>query len=169
MQRDKVRVMFTCLGNICRSPLAEGVFRRELEARGLSEFFEVASSGTGNWHVGDKADRRTRADAQKRGVSLETHRAQQFTFEHLKTFDHVFVMDKHNLHDVLSLDTVEGTYGNKVRLLREADPHPGDFSVPDPYYGGPDGFAEVFYIVERSVKSLVDVLVSMYGLKASTS
>lgn len=161
--------MFTCLGNICRSPLAEGVFRRELATRGLTEFFEVASSGTGNWHVGDKADRRTRADAEKRGVSLEAHRAQQFTFEHLKTFDHIFVMDKHNLHDVLALDTPEGTYGSKVRMLREADPQPGDFSVPDPYYGGPDGFAEVFYIVDRSIKSLVDILVSMYALKGSTT
>jgi protein-tyrosine phosphatase len=158
-----IRVMFTCLGNICRSPLAEALFRRHVREAGLEERFEIASSGTGNWHVGDGADPRSAAHAETIGVSLREHRAQQLTADHLARFDHVLVMDKTNLSDALALDP-DDAHGAKVRLLREFDPEPDDYAVPDPYYGGDDGFANVQTIVDRSTRRLLDGLVAHYGL-----
>ena len=162
---EKIRVLFVCLGNICRSPLAEGVFRHLAEEAGLADRFEVASSGTGDWHVGGGADERMRAQAQRRGVSLEEHRAQQFAAPHFDAYDHVFVMDKGNLHDVLALD-MEDRHSHKVRLFREFDPEPGDFQVPDPYYGGARGFEDVHDIVERTARKLLERLAEEHGLEA---
>lgn len=160
---SKIRVMFVCLGNICRSPLAEAVFRAHVRKVGLEGAFEIQSSGTGHWHVGQQADPRMRQTAAKNGLDLETHRAQQFIDDHLDEFDYIFVMDKNNLHDVLYFDTND-KYGNKVRLFREFDPEPGDYQVPDPYYGGEHGFQNVYSIVERTVERLLDRLIEEHGL-----
>jgi protein-tyrosine phosphatase len=162
---DKIRVMFVCLGNICRSPLAAGVFLEKVRAAGLADRIEVASSGTGHWHVGQPADARMRQTAQQYGCSLEAHRAQQFDAAHLEAFDYVFVMDKDNLHDVLYLDRGD-RFGNKVRLFREFDPEPGNYQVPDPYYGGPAGFDEVYRIVSRTAERLLERLIEDHGLEA---
>lgn len=168
MSEDKkVRVMFVCLGNICRSPLAEAAFRSEVQKAGLQDVIHIESSGTGHWHVGNQADTRMRETARRFGLSLETHRAQQFEFGHFTDFDHVFVMDKNNLHDVLYLDRKE-TYANKVRLFRELDPEPGDFQVPDPYFGGAEGFENVFEIVNRTSRKLLERLVEEYELDSAT-
>lgn len=161
----KVRVMFVCLGNICRSPLAEAAFRDEVRRAGLAENFEIASSGTGHWHVGGKADKRMRQTGHRFGLSLEAHRAQQFGAQHFSEFDHILVMDKNNLHDVQFLDRRE-RHGHKVRLFREFDPEPGDFQVPDPYYGGSEGFENVFDIVKRTSRSLLRRLVAEHDLEA---
>jgi protein-tyrosine phosphatase len=163
---DLLRIQFVCLGNICRSPLAEAVFRKHVEAAGLAEHFEIDSSGTGDWHVGDSADRRMRATAEEHGVSLVEHRASQFTADDLEAYDHIFVMDKDNLHDVLYLDEND-RHNGKVRLFREFDPEPGDFQVPDPYYGGADGFENVYQIVSRTAEELLDRLVDEHDLEAS--
>lgn len=160
-----IRVMFTCLGNICRSPLAEALFRKHVRDAGLEARFEIASSGTGDWHVGSGADPRSAAHARSLGVSLDGHRAQQLTADHLAHFDHVLVMDKANLGDALALDSDEA-HGAKVRLLREFDPDPDDYAVPDPYYGGADGFAHVQAVVDRSTRHLLGGLAAHYGLKA---
>ena len=101
---DPIRIQFVCLGNICRSPLAKAVFRDKVEAAGLEEHFEIASSGTGRWHIGDTADDRMRQTARRNDLSLEDHRASQFEAEDLEQYDHIFVMDKSNLNDVLHLD-----------------------------------------------------------------
>jgi protein-tyrosine phosphatase len=159
----KIRIMFVCLGNICRSPLAEALFRQEARSKNLEGFFEIASSGTGDWHIGKSADRRMRQTAGDLGVSLDGHRAQQLEPFHLEEFDHVFVMDKSNLHDVLFLDHGD-RYGHKVRLFREFDPDPGDFQVPDPYFGGQEGFNEVYSIVQRTARSILHHLVEEHGL-----
>jgi protein-tyrosine phosphatase len=164
MDEDKkISVMFVCLGNICRSPLAEAAFRKEVAEAGLEEVFDVKSSGTGHWHVGGQADQRMRETAGKFGLSLEAHRAQQFLAGHIADFDHVLVMDKSNLHDVLFLDRKE-KHGTKVRLFREFDPDPGDFQVPDPYYGGPQGFDAVCQIVQRTAQRLLECLIDEYEL-----
>lgn len=160
-----IRVLFVCLGNICRSPLAEGVFRDLVKEAGFEDRFEIASSGTGDWHVGGGADRRMQATAAERGVVLDAHRARQFAEGDLDAYDHIFVMDKSNLHDVLALD-LEDRFGHKVRLFREFDPEPGDFQVPDPYYGGERGFADVYAIVERTAKKLLERLAEEHGLRA---
>lgn len=160
---SKIRIMFVCLGNICRSPLAEAVFRHHVREAGLEDVFEIESSGTGQWHVGQQADARMREKAAEYGVSLEKHRAQQFGEAHFDEFDHIFVMDKNNLHDVLYHDRTDA-FGNKVRLFREFDPEPDDFQVPDPYYGGDQGFQNVYSIVDRTVERLLERLVEEHEL-----
>ena len=161
-----LRVAFVCLGNICRSPLAAALFRHHLERRGLADRVEVRSFGTADYHVGDPADRRTVAEAARRGVDLAEHRGAQFTADELAGFDHVFVMDKANLHDVLALDA-DDAHGHKVRLVREFDPEPDDYAVPDPYYGGADGFARVHDVLDRTAARLADEVARQYGWSAS--
>lgn len=161
---DTIRVMFVCLGNICRSPLAEGLFREQVRKAGLEDHFEIASSGTGHWHVGEPPDRRMRATAERQGLDISGQRAQQFETKDLERYDHIFVMDKSNLHDVLFLDE-EDKHSGKVRLFREFDPEPGDFQVPDPYQGGREGFENVYEIVERTAASILERLVEEYDLE----
>ena len=165
---DTIRVMFVCLGNICRSPLAEHVFRDVVRQAGLEDRFEVASSGTGDWHVGEPADQRMRSTAEAQGLSLKGHRGQQFAADHLEDYDHVFVMDKENLNDVLFFDE-EDLHSGKVRLFREFDPEPGDYQVPDPYYGGDEGFRNVYDIVERTSRKLLERFVAEYDLMPEES
>ena len=160
---EKIRVMFVCLGNICRSPLAEGVFRKLVREHGLEDRFEVRSTGTGDWHVGDCADSRMRATARRYEVNLDTHVGAQFQPEHLAEFDHVLVMDKSNLHDVLFLDP-DDRFSHKVRLFREFDPEPDDYQVPDPYYGGASGFENVYQIVDRTARTLLHGLMEEHQL-----
>lgn len=155
--QNKIRVMFVCLGNICRSPLAEGVFRQKVEDAGLSDRIEIASSGTGNWHVGEPPDARMTETADRHGVSLEGQTAQQFAAADLDGYDHVFAMDKSNLHDVLYFDEEE-RHDGKVRLFREFDPEPGDYQVPDPYQGGRQGFENVYDIVDRTTDVILERL-----------
>jgi len=163
-----IRVQFVCLGNICRSPLAEAVFRDQVEQAGLASHFDIESSGTGDWHVGEQADRRMRETAAQHSVSLDGHRASQFDADDLEGYDHIFVMDKDNLHDVLYFDE-DDEHNGKVRLFREFDPEPSDFQVPDPYYGGQDGFENVYQIVERTAKELLDRLIEEHDLHAQTA
>ncbi|MDX1438264.1 MAG: low molecular weight protein-tyrosine-phosphatase [Rubricoccaceae bacterium] len=163
MSDRPIRVLFVCLGNICRSPLAEGIFREKVNTAGLGNRFEVDSAGTGSWHVGDRPDARMMRTASGRGIDLSGLRGRQVQREDLERFDHVFVMDRSNLHDTLYLDP-NGDHGTRVRLFREFDPEPDDYQVPDPYYGGPDGFDHVFDIVERTSEAILERLREIYGL-----
>ncbi len=164
----KIRVLFVCLGNICRSPLAEAVFRQLVRERGLEDYIEVDSAGTGSWHVGEPPDRRMRATAEKHGVSMEGIVARQVAPADIEEADYILVMDKDNLHDVLYYDR-EGRWGHKVRLFREFDPQPDTYQVPDPYYGGPEGFEEVYRIVRRTAEALLDHLIEKHRLPARVS
>lgn len=151
------RVLFVCLGNICRSPLAEGVFRHLVEAEGLGHAFEIDSAGTGDWHVGQPPDVRSAAVARRNGVEL-TGRARQVAKDDLHRFDHVIAMDRDNLDSLLAMAR-EGAARARIALLRAHDPDAnGDVDVPDPYYGGPAGFDEVYRIVSRSCRVLLDEL-----------
>ena len=158
-----VRVLFVCLGNICRSPLAEGLFQRKVVEAGLEAEVEVDSAGTGDWHVGAPPDARMVATAAAHGADLSRLRARQFERADLDGFDHVFVMDKQNLHDALALDP-DGDHGTRVRLFREFDPEPGDYQVPDPYYGDGDGFETVYAIADRTTDAILDRLRAAHGL-----
>jgi len=162
---EKIGVLFVCLGNICRSPLAEWVFRKHVEDAGLSDAFKIKSVGTGDWHVGQPADSRMRRTAERYGVSLDRHQARHLNRKDLEDYDCVIVMDRSNRRDVLSLDRT-GVYGKKVHLFRDFDPEPGDYEVPDPYYGGPQGFDHVFQIVDRSSRGLLDHLVEQFDMRA---
>lgn len=164
MSFQPVRIMFVCLGNICRSPLAEGVFRHLVEKYGLSDCFEIESSGTGAWHVGEPPDQRMRATAHKHEIDIDNLSAQQFKASDLMTCDIILAMDKDNLHDILALDT-SGEHSHKVRLFREFDPEPGTYQVPDPYYGGPRGFEDVFAIVHRTARVLLHQMIEHYKLE----
>jgi protein-tyrosine phosphatase len=154
---DPFRILFVCLGNICRSPLAEGVFRHLAAEAGMDGRIEVDSAGTGAWHVGEPPDRRSLSVARKNGVSLDG-RARQVEVEDFAHFDLVVAMDRDNLRQLESLRDRAGG-GAPVRLLRKFDPDAGgDLEVPDPYYGGPDGFDRVYGMVDRSCRSLLETL-----------
>jgi protein-tyrosine phosphatase len=150
---SKTRVLFVCLGNICRSPLAEGVFRNLVAEAGLSDKFEIDSAGTGSWHVGERPDARAAMVAKEHGVDLDC-RARQVREEDLEDYDYVIAMDRENL---LSLKRMASFSGGdaEIHLLRAYDPDPDTEEVPDPYYGGVSGFENVFQIVTRSCEGLL--------------
>lgn len=147
-----MRILFVCLGNICRSPSAEAVMRGLLLSEDL-DGFEVDSAGTGDWHVGNPADPRAIAAAADRGVEI-TGAARQVRSSDFEEFDLVLAMDRSNLDDLLALD---GADPAKVRLFRELAGE-GDLDVPDPYYGAEDGFGEVLDILETGCQTILNDL-----------
>jgi protein-tyrosine phosphatase len=154
---SKKRICFVCLGNIVRSPLAEHMFVHQTRKRGLENKYEVCSRGTGSWHVGEEPDPRMRRVAARKGLNY-TGRARQFQRGDFDRFDLVIAMDQENLQSLQELVNNEEDRA-KIRLLREFDPHGGPGAgVPDPYYGGIDGFEEVFAMVDRSTRALLDAL-----------
>lgn len=150
-----MRILFVCLGNICRSPTAEGVMRHKLVAAGLGADIDVESAGTGGWHVGHPPDERATAAAAARGIVLES-RAQRFEVDHFDEFDLILAMDRQNLADMRALAPDDAAAG-KLRLFREFDPEAGaaELDVPDPYYGGERGFEDVLDMVERACDGLL--------------
>lgn len=158
----EIRVLMVCLGNICRSPMAEGVFRHLLEEEGLDERIRVDSAGTGSWHVGESPDIRSARTARVHGIEL-TGRSRQVQPEDFRHFDYIVAMDRENLGNLEELrDGVGGQ--SALYLLREFDPEGGPGAeVPDPYYGGPGGFEEVFSMVERSSRGLLEHILREHG------
>lgn len=150
-----MRVLFVCLGNICRSPTAEAVFRAKVIERGLLGEVEVDSAGTGGWHAGNAPDRRAVAEGERRGVSM-SGRARQVSASDLRDFDLIVAMDESNRRDLLALAT-DDAVRERIQLLRDWDPEAAghDRAVPDPYYGGEREFAEMFDIVERACEGLI--------------
>ena len=153
----KKQILFVCLGNIVRSPLAENMFRSLAEERGVGDNYVVDSAGTGSWHVGDPPDPRMRRVAANHGL-LYSGRARQFGVKDFDRFDLIIAMDESNQSN-LSRQAPSAAARDKIRLMREFDPfaEPGD-PVPDPYYQGIEGFRIVFEIVERSCHNLLDAL-----------
>ncbi len=160
MSEQPVRILFVCLGNICRSPTAEAVMRHHLSADDLDGSIEIDSAGTGGWHTGDPPDERAQAEATRRGIPMQSA-ARKVHVGDLEYFDLVIAMDESNLADLHDLaQTPE--HRAKLRLLREFDPDVGeDLDVPDPYYGGPNGFADVFDLVDASCRGLLEQLRDM--------
>jgi protein-tyrosine phosphatase len=155
--RSTYRILFVCLGNICRSPTAEGVMRHKLREHGLHDDVDVESAGTGGWHIGHPPDERASTAASRRGIVLES-RAQRFIVEHFDDFDLILAMDRQNLADIRSLAPHADAEG-RIALLREFDIDAvvaGELEVPDPYYGGEQGFEDVLDMVERACEGLIE-------------
>ncbi|WP_297625239.1 low molecular weight protein-tyrosine-phosphatase [Nocardioides sp.] len=148
----RYRIALVCLGNICRSPMAHVVLEQRLAAAGLDDRVEVSSSGTGGWHVGGPMDHRAAATLTAARYDPTRHRARQYDATWPESYDAVLVMDAANLADV-------GGRTDRVGLFRDFDPSDPGGEVPDPYYGGDDGFEEVLAMVERTSDAIVTALV----------
>jgi len=154
-----VRVLFVCLGNICRSPLAEYIVRQRATQRGFGGEFDFASAGTGDWHVGLGADQRMCQTASAHGVDMGAHRARQITSSGIAAWDWLVAMDRANLNDLLNM----GADTEHTLLMRQFEDESGTVDVPDPYYGGEQGFEEVFNILNDNADALIDHLRRMHA------
>ena len=147
-----MKILMVCLGNICRSPLAEGILRSKLD-----ENYFVDSAGTGNWHVGQPPDKRSVAVAKKYGIDISQQRARQFSPKDFEDFDLIFVMDESNFEDVISL-TENENHKSKVKFILE---NPENKNVPDPYYGGEEEFETVYRILDDATNEFITKLKSL--------
>jgi protein-tyrosine phosphatase len=152
-----VKILMVCLGNICRSPLAEGILASKLP----KDKFVVDSAGTGHWHVGKHPDERSIATAKKNGLDISTQRGQLFTPKHFEDFDYIYVMDHSNYDDVLFLAKTE-THKKKVKMILE-ELFPGEnVDVPDPYYGLQNGFDMVYEMLDEATDILAAKLIEKH-------
>ncbi|MDX1453225.1 MAG: low molecular weight protein-tyrosine-phosphatase [Oleiphilaceae bacterium] len=150
-----MKVLFVCLGNICRSPTAHGVFVHHLKNSELAGRVEVDSAGTGAWHAGEPPDKRAQQEAQSRGIDLSFIRARQVNAEDFERFDMILAMDKQNLRDLRAV--CPEVHQHKLRLFLEFG-DTGTQEVPDPYYGGSKGFQHVFDLVDQTSLGLLETL-----------
>jgi protein-tyrosine phosphatase len=146
-----MKLLFVCLGNICRSPLAEGIMKHKIAEQGLD--WEVDSAGTGGWHAGDLPDSRSIQVAQKHGVDLTYQRARKLRSIDYEAFDRIYVMDSMNYQDVKKLAN-EDEYDKIELIMNEVEPH-RNINVPDPYYGEGDGFEHVFQMLDRACDAII--------------
>lgn len=149
-----VKVLFVCMGNICRSPTAQGIFAALLEREGLQNVIEVDSAGTHSYHIGNPPDRRAQASAQRRGIDLSGLRARRVEQRDFEQFDYVLAMDQENYRHLEAL--CRDDHRRKLRLFMEFAPHLNEPEVPDPYYGGASGFERVLDMVEEAAQGLLD-------------
>jgi protein-tyrosine phosphatase len=156
MMRQKVKVLFVCMGNICRSPTAQGVFTKRVVDEGLTELIEIDSAGTHAYHIGELPDPRARATAKQRGIDLSKQRARRAIAEDFEQFDYVLAMDQDN-YRVLSALCPPGRE-ERLRLFMDYAPHLGHREVPDPYYGGANGFEVVFDLVDEAARGLLEAI-----------
>jgi len=150
----KISILFVCMGNICRSPTAEGVFRKLVSDSGLEDDIHIDSAGTHAYHSGEGPDRRARAAAERRGVSLEGLQARRVADSDFENFTYIIAMDDDNLSALL--DVADEAHHEKVRLLLEFSESMPEREVPDPYYGGSAGFERVLDLVEEASKALLE-------------
>jgi protein-tyrosine phosphatase len=161
--KPRVSVCFVCLGNICRSPTAEGVFTKLVVDAGLRERIAIDSAGTGAWHAGELADERARQEATRRRIELHSV-ARQFTRLDFDRHELILAMDRTNVAALQALARNDADRA-KIKLYRSFDPlSPGDAEVPDPYYGGPEGFARVFDLCTAAGNGLLAYVRKTYEL-----
>ncbi|WP_019624260.1 low molecular weight protein-tyrosine-phosphatase [Thioalkalivibrio thiocyanoxidans] len=160
---QKIRVLMVCLGNICRSPMAHGVFETRVRDRGLDSCIEVDSAGTAGYHIGARPDPRAREEARRRGYDLDHLRARQLEAEDFEHFDYILTMDEANYRNALEIRP-GGARARLHRFLEFAQEHP-EREVPDPYYGGADGFVHVMDLVEAASDGLLDHVCREHALE----
>ena len=154
-----MRILFVCMGNICRSPSAEGVFRHVLTTRAPQLRVEIDSAGTHDYHIGDPPDRRAIAAAQRRGIDLSSLRARAVRVADFTHYDLILAMDEENLSE-LQRRSPAGRQ-NRIRLLMDFAPGAASRTVPDPYYGGAQGFEEVLDLLEEASEGLLQALLKV--------
>lgn len=157
---SKVSVIFVCLGNICRSPTAEAVFRQLVVNEGLQHHVHIDSAGTHAYHVNEPPDQRAQAAAARRGIDMSALRGRRATDSDLERFDYVLAMDSENYHNLMLIS--DDTNRHKIRLFMDFAPGRPEDEVPDPYYGGPGGFDNVLDMVEEAAQGLLQELRSRY-------
>lgn len=175
-KENPYKLCFVCLGNICRSPTAEGIFIHKVKERGLSSYFYIDSAGTAAYHTGEPANSKSQAVANERGVHLPSI-ARRFEQFDLEEFDLILAMDSENYSNVKALDS-RSLFATKIRLMREFDPKAigtgfldntrHNLDVPDPYYGGLRGFHDVFEMLDRSCEVLLDELADQIELDSNS-
>jgi protein-tyrosine phosphatase len=151
---SSVSILFVCMGNICRSPTAEGVFRKLVSDAGLEDVIHIDSAGTHAYHSGEGPDRRAQAAAERRGVSLQGLQARRVADSDFENFTYIVAMDDDNLSALL--EVADEAHHGKVRLLLEFSESMPEREVPDPYYGGSAGFERVLDLVEEASKALLE-------------
>ena len=188
---DKIKALFVCLGNICRSPMAEAIFHHKIAEKGLSDRFEADSAGTANYHVGKPADSRTIRTVERMGIRIR-HSARQVTTPDLRYYDYILAMDAENMEILNTLAEADAALGGRIYLMRDfeprAQPHntanenqpytnvdpladnPRDpltpnLAVPDPYYGGDEGFQEVYHILDRTIENFISFVIRKHQLQ----
>ena len=154
-KKEQISVLFVCMGNICRSPTAEGVFRHFVQEAGLADRIKIDSAGTHAYHTGEPADRRASAAAKRRGYSLADIRARRVQAEDFENFNYIVAMDR--LNHVTLIDRADAEHHDKIRLFLEFSSAEED-EVPDPYYGGAAGFDRVLDLVEEASRGLLETL-----------
>ncbi len=153
MSQKKIHVLMVCMGNICRSPLAHGLFEDLVEQEGLTDVIIVDSAGTHAYHVGEPPDPRSQQTAQRHGVDLSRQRARRVSRDDFEQYDYILAMDHDNYSNLTGIAPDE--HQHKVRLFLEYAPQRREREVPDPYYGGPDGFEYVYELVEAAALGLL--------------
>ena len=161
-----IKVLFVCLGNICRSPLAEAIFKHKIKNERLLHLFEIDSCGTGDYHIGSQPDHRTIKVANQNGVEI-FHACRQLIEDDLNYFDYILAMDNNNYWNITHLSR-QKTIEDKVKLMREFDSLDPGAEVPDPYHGGDREFREVFCILDRSVEGFISYLKAQHSLSSTT-
>ncbi|KAA6185787.1 low molecular weight phosphotyrosine protein phosphatase [Thiohalocapsa marina] len=154
--QQTIRVLFVCMGNICRSPTAHGVFRKLVQESGLAERITVDSAGTHAYHLGEAPDRRAQETALRRGIPLSDLRARRALAEDFELFQYILAMDQDNYDNLALLCPAGRGLEQRLRLFMEFAPHMGQREVPDPYYGGAGGFETVFDLVEAASQGLLE-------------
>jgi protein-tyrosine phosphatase len=150
---NKIRVLFVCMGNICRSPTAEGVFQNIIEKKGVEHLYSLDSAGTHAYHVGELPDKRAQQTARNRGIDLSYITARKVAPIDFSHFDYVLAMDSDNYRNLLKICPEE--YQDKVQLFLDYADNFDESDVPDPYYGGPQGFEHVFDLVEDAAEGFL--------------
>ena len=158
-----VKILFVCLGNICRSPLAEGVFKEKVRKEGLEKKVAVVSAGTSGWHIGEPPDPRSIEVARTNGIVLDS-KGRKAISEDFETFDYIIAMDKSNFLNLKNLPGSNYEGAAKLFLMRDFDDLGKGKDVPDPYYGGDDGFTKVFEMLDRSCQNLLDEIIANHHL-----
>ncbi|GAB1265150.1 low molecular weight protein-tyrosine-phosphatase [Aurantivibrio infirmus] len=148
-----IKVLFVCLGNICRSPTAHSVFRQRVDEAGLSHLIKIDSAGTGDWHIGKAPDKRATKTAEERGYVMKDLRARQVSAKDFSEFDYVLAMDAQNLRDLEAMRP--NNFAGHLSLFLDFSQHNVSQDVPDPYYGGDEGFLDVLSMVEECSDQLL--------------